>query len=105
MAAMKLIRTLSHRRVCAGLALVGLALGAHAQSVAPDVPPTRVTTDSAAYCDQLATQVADERKLVKAVPSEVHVLSHEGHKMCREGMLKPGIYRLRRALQILHGEQ
>ena len=39
------------------------------------------------------------------VPEEVRTLGQEGRKMCSEGHVRPGILRLRRALQILRGEE
>jgi hypothetical protein len=38
------------------------------------------------------------------VPDEVRMLGREGRKMCREGHIRPGILRIRRALLILRGE-
>ncbi|CAH2600624.1 conserved exported protein of unknown function [Rhodovastum atsumiense] len=96
--------TLLCRRLTAGVFLVGLAVTTQAESVAHDVEPTRVTTDSAAYCDELATQLASEDREGKDMPGEARVLATEGQRMCRDGLVRPGIYRLRRALQILHGD-
>ena len=72
-----------------------------------DVPPARVTSDSPAFCTQLAGQIRQEARTHQPapVPEEVWTLRQEGTKMCGEGHLRPGILRLRRALQILRGEE
>ncbi len=110
------------RRMMAGLpvwfALVVAARAQPTQTDAPppqsllpppqtDVPPARITSDSPAFCAQLATQIRQEASThqPEPVPAEVWSLRQEGTKMCGEGHLRPGILRLRRALQILRGEE
>lgn len=110
------------RRMLAGLpvwfALVVAARAQPTQTDAPpaqtrlpppqtDVPPARVTSDSPAFCAQLANQVRQETRAHPPAPvlEEVTTLRQEGTKMCNEGHLRPGILRLRRALQILRGEE
>ena len=99
----------------AGLpAWFGVALAAHAQPIQPDllppaqtdVPPARVTSDSPEFCAQLAGEVRDEERtrLPARVPADARALGREGQKMCEEGHVRPGILRLRRALQILKEE-
>ena len=65
-----------------------------------------MTSDSPEFCAQLADQVAQEAREHRpaAVPDEVATLGHEGRKMCREGHVRAGIMRLRRAMQLLRGE-
>lgn len=96
--------SLPRRRVIAGLpAWFGLGVAANAQSTQTDVPADRVTSDSPEFCARLANQLHDDVRTHKTaeVPEEVLTLVHEGRKMCREGRVRPGILRLRRALQIL----
>ena len=96
--------SLPRRRVIAGLpAWFGLGVAANAQSTQTDVPADRVTSDSPEFCAQLADQLHEDVQAHKAaqVPDEVLTLVHEGRKMCREGHVRPGLLRLRRALQIL----
>jgi hypothetical protein len=91
----------------AGLpAWLGLAMAARAQPTQTDVAPARVTSDSPEFCAQLADQLREEVRARGAalVPEEVHMLEEEGLKLCSEGHLRPGILRLRRALQILKEE-
>ena len=99
----------------AGLpAWFGMALAANAQPTQTDLlppahtdaPPARVTSDSAAFCAQLADEVRDEERSRRPgpVPDEVRTLGQEGRKMCDEGHLRPGILRLRWALQMLKEE-
>lgn len=107
--------SLPRRRMVAGLpAWVGVGVVAHAQPVQPDLlppprteaPPARVTSDSAEFCAQLADEVRGEERARQSLPlpAEVRTLGQEGEKMCTEGRLRPGILRLRRALQILREE-
>ena len=113
---------LPRRRVVAGLpAWFGLAMAADVPPAQPDgaspetllppaqaeVPPDRVTSDSAEFCAQLSDHLSQHLREHLAVPvsDEVRTLGQEGHKMCQEGHLRPGILRLRRALQILRGEE
>jgi hypothetical protein len=101
------VSSLPRRRMVASLpAWFALAMAAQAQPTQTDVPPARVTSDSPEFCAQLAEQVYQEAHVhrVGPVPEEVHTLEEEGLKMCSEGRLRPGILRLRRALQILRGE-
>ncbi len=63
---------------------------------ADDMPS--LTTDTPAYCAQLAKQVADHH----STSADVQHLLAEGHDMCERGEVRGGIRRLRRALVILH---
>ena len=66
--------------------------------LAEDPPSFALTSDTAAYCAQLARQVADRHSAV----SDVQRLLGEGRDMCDRGQIRGGIRRLRRALVILH---
>ena len=64
-----------------------------------DEPPSfALTTDTPAYCAQLARQVADRHSTL----SEVQHLLSEGRDLCDSGQIRGGIRRLRRALVMLH---
>ena len=71
-----------------------------------DMPPTRVTSDSPEFCAQLADQLRQDVRTHQPtpVPDEVSMLGHEGRRMCREGHIRPGILRIRRALMLLRGD-
>jgi hypothetical protein len=93
--------TLARRCLLAGLVpWCGIA------AAAAQTAPLRVTTDSAEYCATLSDQVRQIRRARQPgpVPWEVRELTHEGRRMCNEGHIRPGILRLRRALQMLRGE-
>jgi hypothetical protein len=94
---------LTRRRLWAVLfATVSFAATVHGQS-AGDMPPARVTSDTAEFCTRLAQQLRAEirARSTPAVPDEVFMLQQEGRKMCREGHIRPGILRIRQALMIL----
>ena len=57
-----------------------------------------LTSDTPAYCTQLARQVADRRSPVL----DVQRLLAEGRDMCDRGQIRGGIRRLRHALILLH---
>jgi hypothetical protein len=65
---------------------------------ADDPPSFALTSDTPAYCAQLARQIADRHSTV----SDVQRLLGEGREMCDRGQIRGGIRRLRRALVILH---
>jgi len=72
--------------------LIALPLGA----VAATEPPVRVTTDSSAYCVELATRLAAApRKGEEPARS----LAEEGQRLCETGHVRTGIAKLRRALR------
>jgi hypothetical protein len=91
------------------MTLAGFWLGAGLASAAADGAPRepgpmQVTTDTPAYCWQLAAEVAEARRAVPAAPPGVRVLVNEGQRMCGNGMVRGGILRLRRALLLLRSE-
>ena len=59
-----------------------------------------VTTDSAEYCDRLRLKLAAYAN----PPRIVQELRAEGEQMCREGRIRGGIARLRRALLTMRDE-
>ncbi len=66
--------------------------------LADDAPSFALTTDTPAYCAQLARQVAERRSAI----ADVQRLLSEGREMCDRGATRGGIRRLRRALVLLH---
>ena len=95
-------RTLT-RRVALTALLAAMPL---AMPAAGDTTPEEITTDTPAYCQHLFDRV---RELVGTVPQPppetVSTLSNEGHRLCDEGLTRPGILRLRRALMIIEQDQ
>jgi len=88
------------------LAAVALAAVAGTLHAGAQPAPLEVTTDTAAYCQRLSTQVGDRVKTLDPPPPEVVRLSGEGEKLCDEGQVRGGIQRLRRAwLLINHPDQ
>lgn len=67
--------------------------------------PIRVTSDSPEYCETLWRQVRAELREGEHPPGSegARELAAEGWRLCGEGHLRPGILRLRRALQLLNG--
>ena len=59
--------------------------------------PMVVTSDTNAYCLSLWQQIHVHAPL----PREVRDLQTEGRNLCREGQVRGGINRLRRALMVL----
>jgi hypothetical protein len=79
------------------LALTLLLLATH-PSRAADPPSLTLTTDTAAYCTQLAHQIETRHS-----PNlEVQRLLTEGRELCDHGQTRVGIRRLRRAHVMLH---
>jgi hypothetical protein len=101
------ISSMPRRRLVAGLpAWIVLGVTARAQSTDTDTPATRVTSDSPEFCARLSDMLRQDvnARGPAPVPEEVRALGQEGRKMCREGHIRPGILRIRRALLILRGE-
>lgn len=64
--------------------------------------PTRVLTDTPAYCLQLRLMVQDVLRQATAPPPwGVAMLAADGERMCEQGMIHGGVTRLRRALLLL----
>ncbi len=64
----------------------------------PDDPMT-VTSDTKGYCINLASRV----DAASPMPPHVRALSELGRTMCEHGHVRGGLFRLRRAMQIIHG--
>jgi hypothetical protein len=96
-------RLRSYRHVLlAGAALAALALLVLSQAGAPSDPgPMTVTTDTIAYCDELAEKVDAEREAHPPGDPEIGRLAAEGRQMCDTGLIRGGLIRLRRALLLL----
>lgn len=58
--------------------------------------PVRVTTDSSAYCMELAVRLANQPR-GGAEPAKT--LAAEGQRLCETGHVRSGIAKLRRALR------
>ncbi|WP_270935815.1 hypothetical protein [Falsiroseomonas oryzae] len=58
--------------------------------------PLRVTTDSSAYCLELASRFAGQPG---ATAEPVRSLAEEGQRLCENGHVRTGIAKLRRALR------
>lgn len=72
--------------------LIAAPLGA----VAATEPPVRVTTDSSAYCMELATRLASAPR---SGEEPARSLAEEGQRLCETGHVRTGIAKLRRALR------
>ena len=62
-----------------------------------DEPSFALTSDTQAYCTQLARQVGDRH----SANLDIQRLLAEGREMCDRGQIRGGIRRLRRALILL----
>jgi hypothetical protein len=80
----------------AGLMSLLLPLAAAPLTAVSAERQVRVTTDSSAYCQELAARFADQRR---AATAEARALAEEGVKLCDEGHARTGIAKLRRALR------
>jgi hypothetical protein len=81
--------------------LVPMLLTAPFAAAAPAAEhPVRVTTDSAAYCQELAVRVS---VLPSAGVPPVRTLAEEGQALCGSGQVRTGIAKLRRALRAAQG--
>jgi hypothetical protein len=77
--------------------LGGLAGHAAAPEDGADKQVMVVTTDSSAYCRTLSGTIEAHG----ALPREVRELKAEGDGLCKQGQVRGGITRLRRALLVL----
>lgn len=80
-------------------AIASLVLLAAAPAPAAE-HPLRVTTDSAAYCGELAERIAAQPG---AAQEPARSLAAEGQRLCDTGHVRTGIARLRRALRAAQG--
>lgn len=74
------------------LVLLGVLLA----SPALGEQPLRVTTDSSAYCEELAQRVSQQPGSRR---DPVRSLAEEGQRLCEVGHVRTGIAKLRRALR------
>lgn len=74
-------------------------------SATGDLPPVVITSDTPEYCEKLFDRISEVlRTTAEPAPVMVASLSTEGHQLCTEGLTRPGILRLRRALMLLRQE-
>lgn len=64
--------------------------------------PMEVTSDSAAYCQQLAGRIMSLRQHLPGPAPEVDALLDRGQQLCAAGRVRPGLNRLRHALLEMH---
>lgn len=62
----------------------------------PSPKPVVVTSDSVAFCLQLSRVI--ESYNASALSPTVSRLREEGTDLCRQGLVRPGLIRLRRAI-------
>jgi hypothetical protein len=87
------------RLVALGVLLAALPPLASAGS---DNGPVVITTDTPEYCRKLLDRISEAVHAAPAPPPNiVDTLSSEGQRLCDEGLTRPGILRLRRALILL----
>ena len=87
--------------------LLGLASAAALSQSPPAASsgPLTVTTDTPAYCDNLAARIEAERQAHPTAQPEVQTLAEEGQHMCDHGLIRGGLTRLRRAWLLLEGQK
>jgi hypothetical protein len=71
----------------------------------PARPPMPLMTDTPEYCFYLAGRFMTLQRTVANPSSDARVLAFEGRRMCEQGLVIPGIKRVRRALMILRAER
>ncbi|MFL1462389.1 hypothetical protein ACI6QG_09315 [Roseococcus sp. DSY-14] len=76
---------------------VAALLTIHAGHAEPAEASLRVTTDSAEYCETLATRLAGMPTAAAPLPQ---ALGQEGRRLCATGHLRTGIAKLRRAIRL-----
>lgn len=82
--------------------VVWMGIGPPASVVPAEDDPTRVLTDTPAYCLQLRLMVEEVlRQSTTPPPWGVAMLATDGERMCEQGLIRGGVNRLRRALVLL----
>ncbi len=71
-----------------------LVFGVNSASRADD--PECITSDTPAYCEQLATKM----NTLGSMPPRAHALWLQGQALCERGQIRAGLARLRRAMII-----
>jgi hypothetical protein len=82
------------------LAVLAAPLVVLAQDVQSETPAP-ITTDTPAYCAELARQMA----AIPDPPSMARQLSEQGERMCQKGEVRGGLARLRRALLVSRDQE
>lgn len=86
------------------LALASVAALSQSPPAASSDPLT-VTTDTPAYCNDLAARIRTEQQTHPSAQPEVQTLAEEGQHMCDHGLIRGGLIRLRRAWLMLEGKK
>jgi hypothetical protein len=82
--------------------VIWMGFGPAANPVSAEDDPTRVLTDTPAYCLQLQLMVEDVlRQTTSPPPWGVAMLAADGERLCEQGQIHGGVTRLRRALVLL----
>ncbi len=71
----------------------------------PAHPPMPLLTDTAEYCFYLAGRFVTLQRTVAEPSPDARLLAFEGRRMCEQGLIMPGIKRVRRALMILRSQR
>ncbi len=67
-----------------------------------ELPPIQITSDTPAYCSQLLQRVGQLTHVASGTPPQAAAnLAGEGGKLCRQGKVRAGILRLRRAVKLM----
>ena len=93
----RLARTSSFAALLFGL---GAVTGAHDGAVG-ESPPEQITTDTLAYCRELAARLEQLTNAAAEIPAAVTTLSVVGKQMCEQGLTRAGIMRLRTAIVLM----
>lgn len=84
------------------LTLCAAAFCAMLPAAAQAPRPMEVTSDSAAYCQHLASRIMALRQRLPGPAPEIDFLLDRGQRLCAAGRVRPGLSRLRHALLDLH---
>ncbi|MBS0560548.1 MAG: hypothetical protein JSR21_10885 [Proteobacteria bacterium] len=94
--------TLSARITAAAMLISCMVAVSGAQSgSSPDSPPEQITTDTLAYCRELAVRLEKMTGSAALIPATVLRLSTAGRDMCEQGLTRGGIMRLRKAIVLM----
>lgn len=88
-----------------GVAGLTTGLGIVLLATVPGVsraPPAVVTTDTAAYCRELAAKLSELIRIAPRPPEdEVLNMDVEGRNLCEQGQVRGGILRIRRGVTVM----
>ena len=94
--------TLSARIPAAAMLIACMVAVSGARSgPSPDAPAEQITTDTLAYCRELAVRLEKMTGDAVLIPATVLRLSTAGRDMCEHGMTRGGIMRLRKAIVLM----